>query len=141
MVFFSQGALPALTEGGQIIMEGPSRLAMAPDGNGGVYMAMRAEGALLLLLLCAWRWLGAGVLATQRAAAACTKCCKSTHRYVAWARPTQQCWLLTPPSLRLAPSGVLADMAAHGIEAVDCYCVDNALVGALLSYLPCTCGS
>ncbi|PRW59645.1 UDP-N-acetylglucosamine diphosphorylase 2-like isoform B [Chlorella sorokiniana] len=67
VVFFSQGALPALTEGGRIIMEGPSRLAMAPDGNGGVYMALRAEG-------------------------------------------------------------VLADMAAHGIEAVDCYCVDNALV-------------
>lgn len=40
---------------------------MAPDGNGGVYMALRASGAL-------------------------------------------------------------ADMAAHGVEAVDCYCVDNALV-------------
>lgn len=45
VVFFSQGALPALTEGGRIIMEGPSRLAMAPDGNGGVYMALRAQGA------------------------------------------------------------------------------------------------
>lgn len=65
--FFSQGALPALTEGGAIIREAPARLAMAPDGNGGVYMALRASGAL-------------------------------------------------------------ADMAAHGVEAVDCYCVDNALV-------------
>lgn len=65
--FFSQGALPALTEGGRIIRESPSRLAMAPDGNGGVYMALRG-------------------------------------------------------------AGVLADMAAHGVEAVDCYCVDNALV-------------
>ena len=55
VVFFSQGALPALTEGGQIIMEGPSRLAMAPDGNGGVYMAMRAEGVLLCLVLLGGR--------------------------------------------------------------------------------------
>ena len=46
MVFFSQGALPALTEQGRIIMEGPSRLAMAPDGNGGVYVALRAAGVL-----------------------------------------------------------------------------------------------
>jgi UDP-N-acetylglucosamine/UDP-N-acetylgalactosamine diphosphorylase len=67
VVFFSQGALPALTEQGRIIRESPSRLAMAPDGNGGVYMALRA-------------------------------------------------------------AGVLADMAAQGVEAVDCYCVDNALV-------------
>ena len=67
VVFFSQGALPALTEDGRIVMESPSRLAMAPDGNGGVYMALRS-------------------------------------------------------------AGVLADMAAHGVEAVDCYCVDNALV-------------
>lgn len=67
VLFFSQGALPALTEDGRIIREAPARLAMAPDGNGGVYMALRASGAL-------------------------------------------------------------ADMAAHGVEAVDCYCVDNALV-------------
>lgn len=44
--FFSQGALPALSEQGRIIMEAPSRLAMAPDGNGGVYMALRAAGVL-----------------------------------------------------------------------------------------------
>ena len=67
VVFFSQGALPAMTEQGRIIREAPARLAMAPDGNGGVYVALRA-------------------------------------------------------------SGVLADMAAHGVLAVDCYCVDNALV-------------
>jgi UDP-N-acetylglucosamine/UDP-N-acetylgalactosamine diphosphorylase len=67
VAFFSQGALPALTEQGRIIREAPSRLAMAPDGNGGVYMALRA-------------------------------------------------------------GGVLRDMAAHGVEALDCYCVDNALV-------------
>ena len=67
VVFFSQGALPAMTLEGAIIRQSPSRLAMAPDGNGGVYMALRS-------------------------------------------------------------SGVLSDMAAHGVEALDCYCVDNALV-------------
>lgn len=30
--------------------------------------------------------------------------------------------------MALRSSGALADMAAHGVEAVDCYCVDNALV-------------
>ncbi|PSC69582.1 UDP-N-acetylglucosamine diphosphorylase 1-like isoform B [Micractinium conductrix] len=65
--FFSQGALPAMTLTGAVIQETPSKLAMAPDGNGGVYVALRASGAL-------------------------------------------------------------ADMAAHGVEAVDCFSVDNALV-------------
>lgn len=68
--FFQQGMLPAMTEQGRVIVEAPGRLAMAPDGNGGVYVALKR-------------------------------------------------------------AGVLADMAAHGVEAVDCYCVDNALVGPL----------
>jgi UDP-N-acetylglucosamine/UDP-N-acetylgalactosamine diphosphorylase len=67
VVFFVQGMLPALTEDGKVIMESPGKLAMAPDGNGGVYTAM---------LRC----------------------------------------------------GIFSDMASHGIEAVDCYSVDNALV-------------
>lgn len=67
VVFFSQGALPAMTEEGAIIRESSAKLAMAPDGNGGVYMALRS-------------------------------------------------------------AGILSDMAAHGVEAVDCYCVDNAAV-------------
>ena len=67
VVFFQQGMLPAMSDAGRIVMSTPSTLAMAPDGNGGVYTALRS-------------------------------------------------------------SGVLADMAAHGVEAIDCYCVDNALV-------------
>ncbi len=59
--------LPALTEDGKIIMDSETSPALAPDGNGGVYVALHASGAL-------------------------------------------------------------ADMAAHGVEAVDCYSVDNALV-------------
>lgn len=78
VVFFQQGVLPALTEAGKVIMESRSKLAMAPDGNGGVYVALRK-------------------------------------------------------------SGVLDDMAAHSVEAVDCYCVDNALVTVLLP-MYCACG-
>ena len=64
--FFSQSMLPAFTEDGRVILEAPGKLAMAPDGNGGVYTALLTGGAL-------------------------------------------------------------QDMQSHGIEAVDCYSVDNAL--------------
>lgn len=64
--FFQQGFLPCLTEDGAIIMEAPGRVAKAPDGNGGLYRALRVTGAL-------------------------------------------------------------ADMKKNGVEALDVYCVDNAL--------------
>jgi UDP-N-acetylglucosamine/UDP-N-acetylgalactosamine diphosphorylase len=64
--FFSQGTLPAMTTDGHVVLESPGRLAMAPDGNGGIYAALTSSGAL-------------------------------------------------------------ADMQNRGIEALDCYCVDNAL--------------
>lgn len=67
LFFFKQGELPCLTSEGKIILSSTSSVATAPDGNGGVYIALQKSGAL-------------------------------------------------------------DDMQKHGIECLDCYCVDNALV-------------
>lgn len=67
LFFFQQGQLPCLTPEGKIILASSHALAKAPDGNGGVYLA-------------------------------------------------------------LAKSGALQDMQSHGVEAVDCFAVDNALI-------------
>jgi len=45
--FFLQGVLPAVTEQGKLILETRSSLALAPDGNGGIYAALDKSGALL----------------------------------------------------------------------------------------------
>ena len=39
-VLHVQGQLPCLTPEGKIIMASPHALAKAPDGNGGVYLAL-----------------------------------------------------------------------------------------------------
>ncbi|KFK36408.1 hypothetical protein AALP_AA4G120100 [Arabis alpina] len=41
VTFFQQGTLPCVSKDGKLIMETPFSLAKAPDGNGGVYAALK----------------------------------------------------------------------------------------------------
>lgn len=46
VVFFEQGTLPCVDFDGKIIMDSPCHVAVAPDGNGGVYKALNESGVL-----------------------------------------------------------------------------------------------
>ena len=49
VLIFKQGTLPALTSDGNLLLESHARLAISPDGNGGIYNALVAEGVLAQL--------------------------------------------------------------------------------------------
>jgi len=44
--FFTQGSMPAVDFEGRLLLEAPDRLALAPDGHGGVFAALTASGLL-----------------------------------------------------------------------------------------------
>jgi UDP-N-acetylglucosamine/UDP-N-acetylgalactosamine diphosphorylase len=46
VTFFQQGTLPCLDRSGRLIFSTPPQLATAPDGNGGVFLALKTSGCL-----------------------------------------------------------------------------------------------
>ncbi|CAK0887509.1 unnamed protein product [Prorocentrum cordatum] len=46
VVFFEQGVMPCMAEDGKMLMETKGKIAVSPDGNAGIYPALRRHGVL-----------------------------------------------------------------------------------------------
>lgn len=47
--FFMQHELPALSNEGKILLESPSKIALSPNGNGGIFHALETSGSLKIM--------------------------------------------------------------------------------------------
>ncbi|ALC86730.1 hypothetical protein AM499_13515 [Bacillus sp. FJAT-22090] len=54
--FFKQDLIPTLTPNGKIILESKSKISMSPNGNGGVFAAMKSSGILKDLKMKGIKW-------------------------------------------------------------------------------------
>ncbi|KAI4364994.1 hypothetical protein MLD38_021021 [Melastoma candidum] len=54
VVFFQQGTMPCVSKDGRFIMETPFSVAKAPDGNGGVYSALKTFSWIAMELTMRW---------------------------------------------------------------------------------------
>lgn len=132
--FFQQGFLPCLTAAGQVIMETPSKVQQMPHS---LCPHVNCASAAFVRQRC--RVLSDGV--NNPSLHAQNVCCR--HPLFASTLPPHlfppTCLLSSAHQVAKAPdgngglyaaledSGTLADMVSRGLEALDVFCVDNAL--------------